>query len=73
MVHSNRHLSGGRKEFFRFMNKVYSEGLISKEFVTDVNSQQYIQNYTSGSSGFMDSNDDSMDHDNGDKKDSTYS
>ncbi|OMF26501.1 hypothetical protein BK133_20315 [Paenibacillus sp. FSL H8-0548] len=44
------------KEYFRFMNKLYSEGLISKEFVTDVNSQQYIQNYTSGTTGFIDSN-----------------
>ncbi|THF82162.1 extracellular solute-binding protein [Cohnella fermenti] len=46
------------KEFFRFMNKLYKEGLISKEFVTDVNSQQFIQNYTSGVSGFMESNED---------------
>jgi putative aldouronate transport system substrate-binding protein len=46
------------KNFFNFMNKVYKEGLLSKEFVTDVNSQQYIQHYTSGVAGFVDSNDD---------------
>lgn len=46
------------KEYFTFMNKVYKEGLISKEFVTDVNSQKYTQQYTSGQAGFVDSNDD---------------
>ncbi|WNQ13906.1 extracellular solute-binding protein [Paenibacillus aurantius] len=46
------------KEFFAFMNKLYKEGLISKEFVTDVNSQKYTQQYTSGQAGFVDSNDD---------------
>ncbi|MHA6484890.1 extracellular solute-binding protein [Paenibacillus sp. strain BS8-2] len=45
------------KEYFRFMNNLYKEGLISKEFVTDVNSQQYIQQYTLGTAGFLDSND----------------
>lgn len=46
------------KEYFRYMNNLYKEGLISKEFVTDVNSQQFIQNYTAGTTGFMDSNED---------------
>lgn len=44
------------KEFFAFMNKLYKEGLISKEFVTDVNSQRFTQHYTSGVAGFVDSN-----------------
>lgn len=44
------------KAFFAFMNKLYREGLLSKEFVTDVNSQQYQQHYTSGTAGFIDSN-----------------
>ncbi|MFC4302522.1 extracellular solute-binding protein [Cohnella boryungensis] len=46
------------KEYFRFMNKLYKEGLISREFVTDVNSQQYLQHYMSGVAGFLESNED---------------
>jgi putative aldouronate transport system substrate-binding protein len=45
------------KTFFGWMNKLYKEGLISKEFVTDINSQQYIQQINSGVAGFTDSND----------------
>jgi putative aldouronate transport system substrate-binding protein len=48
------------KAFFGWMNKLYKEGLISKEFVTDINSQQYIQQINSGVAGFTDSNDASM-------------
>ncbi len=46
------------KEFFAFMNKLYKEGLISKEFVTDVNSQKFTQQMTTGQAGFVDSNED---------------
>lgn len=45
------------KNYFEFMNKVYKEGLLSKEFVTDVNSQQFEQHIVSGVAGFIDSND----------------
>ncbi|MFK7697570.1 extracellular solute-binding protein [Paenibacillus sp. HJGM_3] len=44
------------KNFLGWMNKLYKEGLISKEFVTDINSQQYIQQINSGVAGFTDSN-----------------
>lgn len=44
------------KAFYQWMNKLYKEGLISKEFVTDVNSQQYNQHINSGVAGFFDSN-----------------
>jgi len=46
------------KEYFRWMNRLYKEGLISKEFVTDINNQQYIQHITTGTAGFTESNDD---------------
>ncbi|TLS53896.1 extracellular solute-binding protein [Paenibacillus antri] len=46
------------KEFFAFLNKLYKEGLISKEFVTDVNGQMFTQHLTSGQAGFVDSNED---------------
>ncbi|NOU69777.1 extracellular solute-binding protein [Paenibacillus sp. LMG 31461] len=45
------------KAYYQWMNKVYKEGLISKEFVTDVNSQQFTQQVNSGVAGFVDSND----------------
>jgi putative aldouronate transport system substrate-binding protein len=48
------------KAFFGWMNKLYKEGLLSKEFVTDINSQQYTQQINSGVAGFTDSNEASM-------------
>jgi len=44
------------KRFFRWMNRLYKEGLISKEFVTDVNNQIYNQQWSSGVAGFLESN-----------------
>lgn len=44
------------REHFRFMNKLYKEGLIPKEFITDVNSQKHNENVLSGYVGFMDAN-----------------
>jgi putative aldouronate transport system substrate-binding protein len=45
------------KEMFVFLNKLYKEGLIPKEFATDVNRQQYNQYIANGVTGFVDSND----------------
>ncbi|NOU74742.1 extracellular solute-binding protein [Paenibacillus sp. LMG 31458] len=45
------------KAYYQRMNKLYKEGLISKEFVTDVSSQQFTQQVNSGVAGFVDSND----------------
>lgn len=44
------------REHFRFMNKLYKEGLIPKEFITDLNSQKHIENVMAGYVGFMDAN-----------------
>ncbi len=44
------------REHFRFMNKLYKEGLIPKEFITDVNSQKHTENVMAGYVGFMDAN-----------------
>lgn len=43
-------------EYFKFMNKLYKEGLIPKEFITDVNKQQFTEDYTSGKVGFFEDN-----------------
>jgi len=45
------------KAYYKWMNQMYKEGLISKEFVTDINSQQFTQHINSGVAGFVDSND----------------
>ncbi|SDC52315.1 putative aldouronate transport system substrate-binding protein [Paenibacillus sp. UNCCL117] len=45
------------KEMFLFLNKLYKEGLLPKEFATDVNAQQYNQYIATGTAGFVDSND----------------
>jgi putative aldouronate transport system substrate-binding protein len=45
------------KELLNFMNRAYKEGLISKEFATDVNSQQLVQQLAKGEGGFIDNND----------------
>ena len=44
------------REFYRFMNKLYKEGLIHKEFVIDNNGTRYDQHVSSGVAGFVDCN-----------------
>lgn len=44
------------KQFFRWMNQLYREGLISREFVTDVNNQLFNQHWSTGVAGFLESN-----------------
>ncbi len=44
------------REHFKFMNKLYKEGLLPKEFITDVNSQKHTENLMAGYVGFVDSN-----------------
>lgn len=44
------------KEYFKWMNQLYKEGLISKEFATDANSTRYNQDFANGNVGFMDAN-----------------
>ncbi|MCU6707842.1 extracellular solute-binding protein [Paenibacillus sp. J5C_2022] len=44
------------RNHFQFMNKLYKEGLIPKEFLTDVNSQKHTENVLAGYVGFVDSN-----------------
>ncbi|MHA6483476.1 extracellular solute-binding protein [Paenibacillus sp. strain BS8-2] len=44
------------RSHFEFMNKLYKEGLIPREFITDVNSQKHEENVLAGSVGFIDSN-----------------
>lgn len=45
------------REYFKFLNQLYSEGLIPKEFITDVNGQQYKEDWTAGRVGFFENND----------------
>lgn len=45
------------KEFYRWMNKLYQEGLIHKEFVVDNNGSRYTQHVSSGVAGFVNCND----------------
>jgi putative aldouronate transport system substrate-binding protein len=47
----------GARDMFLFLNKLYKEGLIPKEFGTDVNSQQYNQYIAQGVAGFVEDND----------------
>ncbi|MBO9609032.1 MAG: extracellular solute-binding protein [Paenibacillaceae bacterium] len=44
------------KEYFRWMNQLFKDGLISKEFATDANSTRYNQDFANGLVGFMDAN-----------------
>ncbi|RXZ76700.1 extracellular solute-binding protein [Paenibacillaceae bacterium] len=44
------------KEMLLFLNKLYKEGLIPREFATDVNKQQYTQSIANGTAGFVDAN-----------------
>ncbi|RXZ79201.1 extracellular solute-binding protein [Paenibacillaceae bacterium] len=44
------------REYFRWMNQLFKEGLISKEFATDANSQRYTQDFNNGVVGFIDAN-----------------
>ncbi|MBO7746417.1 extracellular solute-binding protein [Paenibacillus sp. MWE-103] len=44
-------------EMFKFLNKLYKEGLIPKEFGTDVNNQQFNQYVAQGVTGFVENND----------------
>nr|WP_238357947.1 extracellular solute-binding protein [Cohnella zeiphila] len=44
-------------EMFKFLNKLYKEGLIPKEFGTDVNKQQFNQYVAQGVAGFLEDND----------------
>lgn len=46
------------KALLQFVNKAYKDGLISKEFATDANSQQLTQQIATGVAGFVDNNDD---------------
>lgn len=45
------------KNLFKYMNQAYKDGLIPKEFVTDVNNQKLTQGIANGTIGFLDSND----------------
>ncbi|MBW7459266.1 extracellular solute-binding protein, partial [Paenibacillus sepulcri] len=47
----------GARDMFKFLNKLYVEGLIPKEFGTDVNNQQLNQYIAQGVAGFMENND----------------
>lgn len=47
----------GARDMFKFLNKLYKEGLIPKEFGTDVNNQQFNQYIAQGVAGFIDNND----------------
>ncbi|GGD56996.1 extracellular solute-binding protein [Paenibacillus nasutitermitis] len=47
----------GARDMFKFLNKLYVEGLIPKEFGTDVNNQQFNQYIAQGVTGFMENND----------------
>ncbi|MFD0714224.1 extracellular solute-binding protein [Paenibacillus sp. GCM10027626] len=44
------------KEYFRWMNQLFKEGLISPEFATDANSQRFKQDFSNGYIGFFDAN-----------------
>lgn len=44
------------KEYFRWLNKLYNEGLISKEFATDINSVRFKQDLANGYIGYFESN-----------------
>ncbi|UVI32810.1 extracellular solute-binding protein [Paenibacillus spongiae] len=52
--------SPGARDMFKFLNKLYKEGLIPKEFGTDVNNQQFNQYIAQGVAGFMENNDSSL-------------
>ena len=45
------------REFYRFMNKLYKEGLIHKEFIIDSNGTRYAQHVSTGVAGFVNCND----------------
>lgn len=42
--------------YFQWLNKLYKEGLIPKEFITDVNSEKFTENITAGRAGFFEDN-----------------
>lgn len=42
------------KNFFKWMNQMYHEGVLPREFATDLNSQNYNQELANGYVGFMD-------------------
>lgn len=44
------------RNFFQWMNTLYKEELISKEFLTDLNSEKWTQQIALGTTGFVDSN-----------------
>ncbi|MBD2847053.1 extracellular solute-binding protein [Paenibacillus sp. IB182496] len=44
------------RALFETMNRFYKEGLLPKEFITDVNSQNHSENLLAGRVGFVDSN-----------------
>ncbi|MGN7356797.1 extracellular solute-binding protein [Paenibacillus sp. SAF-054] len=44
------------REYFKFLHKLYKEGLLPKEFITDINGQQHTENVTSGLVGFLEDN-----------------
>lgn len=44
------------REYFKWLNKLYKEELIPKEFITDVNNEKFTENITSGRSGFFEDN-----------------
>lgn len=44
------------RDAFAFMNKLYREGLIPKEFITDINSQKHTENLLAGYVGAVNSN-----------------
>ncbi|MCQ6557581.1 extracellular solute-binding protein [Paenibacillus mendelii] len=52
--------SPGGRDMFKFLNKLYKEGLIPREFGTDVNNQQFNQYIAQGVAGFMENNDSSL-------------
>lgn len=44
------------KAYFKWMNQMYQEGILPKEFATDINSQNYNTEFANGHIGFMDAN-----------------
>lgn len=44
------------KNYFRWMNQMYQEGILPKEFATDLNSQNFNQEFANGHIGFFDAN-----------------
>src|SRR5690606_13099055 len=44
------------REYFKWMNQMYHEGILPREFATDINSQNFNQEFASGHIGFLDTN-----------------